>query len=86
MNGRAKEAGRLQSGDLIQVEHHEHDGPPCCGGWCVEVAVVDNVDKARVLLDEWAVVEWHDADHPTCCGVISVKASTRIPYLGQAAA
>lgn len=88
MNARDKEAGKLRPGDLIQVEHHEHDGPPCCGKWDIKAAVVDETDKASVACDGIAVIGWHDEDHPTCCGVMVVGASTKIPYRGhqQAAA
>jgi hypothetical protein len=85
MTATGKEAGKLQPGDLIQVAHHDHDGPPCCGDWCVEAAIVDEVDAARVTADKIAVVGWHDADHPNVCGVFHVPASTRIPFLRAAA-
>ena len=85
MNATSKEAGKLIPGDLIDVEHHEHDGPPCTGDWCVEAVVVDEVDKARVAADKIAVVGWHDPEHPTVCGVFHVPASTRIPYHKAAA-
>ena len=78
-----REAGDLVPGDLIEVEHQEHDGPPCSGCWTVKTAIVDQVDVALVACDGKAVVGWHDQDHPTCCGVMSVGAHTRVPYRGR---
>ena len=78
-----REAADLAEGDLIEVEHSKHDGPPCSGCWTVKTAVVDEVDKASVACDGIAVVGWHDQNHPTCCGVMVVGAHTRVAYRGH---
>ena len=65
MHATSKEAGELQPGDLIEVIHEHHDGPPCRCKWDIQAAVVRRGEPGRrSRLDDRAIIGWHDATHP----------------------